>query len=107
GQISEAYANAAQEHGAELLLGWKVTALRQPASAHEPWTVGIQRGDEVRTITGDHVWSTIPISILARISDPPPPAEVLDAAAAIDYRAMILVYLELDVDRFTEYDAHY
>lgn len=107
GQISEAYAEAAQSNGAELLLGWKVTALRQPASAHEPWTVGIQRGDEARTITGDYVWSTIPISILARISDPSAPADVLDAAAAIDYRAMILVYLELDVDRFTEYDAHY
>jgi protoporphyrinogen oxidase len=39
--------------------------------------------------------------------EPAPPAECLAAAEAIDYRAMILVYLVLGVDRYTEFDAHY
>jgi hypothetical protein len=39
--------------------------------------------------------------------EPSPGESVLAAASALDYRAMLLIYLELPVDRFTEYDAHY
>lgn len=38
---------------------------------------------------------------------PDTPAPVLEAARQISYRAMLLVYLVLDADQFTEYDAHY
>jgi protoporphyrinogen oxidase len=55
----------------------------------------------------DAVWSTLPISLLVRLMDPPPPQEVLDAANAISFRGMILIYLALDTPQFTEYDAHY
>ena len=58
------------------------------------------------TLEADHVWSTIPVTALARLLVPAPPAEPLPAAA-LDFRAMILIYLVLDQDRFSEYDAHY
>jgi protoporphyrinogen oxidase len=106
GQISEAYANAARDAGAELMLGWTVTAVERRASG-SGWIVTAQRGDERRTLDADHVWSTLPISLLARLVSPAPPPEVREASGGIAYRAMLLVYLELDVDRFTEYDAHY
>ena len=38
---------------------------------------------------------------------PAAPDAVLAAASTLEYRAMLLVYLTLPVDRFTEYDAHY
>jgi protoporphyrinogen oxidase len=38
---------------------------------------------------------------------PTAPEPILDAARRIEYRAMILVYLVVEQDRFTEYDAHY
>lgn len=38
---------------------------------------------------------------------PAAPDEVLNAASKIEYRAMVLVYLELDLDQFTATDAHY
>src|SRR5262249_55831762 len=38
---------------------------------------------------------------------PAPPAEYLHAADRMDYRAMILIYLVLEQDQFSEYDAHY
>jgi protoporphyrinogen oxidase len=41
------------------------------------------------------------------MSDPQPPSTVLDAAARLKSRSMVLVYLVLDVDRYTEFDAHY
>jgi len=37
---------------------------------------------------------------------PPSPAE-LEAASRLEFRAMLLVYLVLDVDRYTAFDAHY
>jgi protoporphyrinogen oxidase len=47
------------------------------------------------------------MTVLARLLDPPPPAGYLAAAARLEFRAMILIYLVVEQDRFTEYDAHY
>jgi protoporphyrinogen oxidase len=108
GQITEAYAEAARKQGAELALGWGVTAIEPVGgSGKAGWCLTAERDGERRTISADQVWSTIPITLLARMMQPPPPAEVVKAAGAIDYRAMILVYLALDVNQFTDYDAHY
>jgi protoporphyrinogen oxidase len=41
------------------------------------------------------------------VSAPAVPATVKEASTQIDYRAMLLVYLQVDVDHFTEFDAHY
>ena len=108
GQISEGYADAARRNGAELMLGWKVTGVERASGAGDRWVVEASRGAETRRIEADFVWSTLPISLLARLVRPAAPREVLDAAGGIDYRSMMLVYLHLDVDRFTDfYDAHY
>lgn len=107
GQISETYAEAAQATGAELLLGWTVTRLERPARAAEPWRVVVERGGETRTLRADYVWSTVPVSLLARLVSPAAPVEVGEAAGRIEFRAMLLVYLQLAVGRFSEYDAHY
>jgi len=53
------------------------------------------------------VWSTIPVSALVEALQPAPPEAILEAARGIEFRAMILVYLVLEHDRFSEYDAHY
>jgi protoporphyrinogen oxidase len=108
GQITEAYAEAAQKLGAELMLGWSVAGLKPVAGKGEDgWLVELKRDGERRELQADYVWSTLPINLLARMISPPPPEEVKRAAQALDYRSMLLVYLELDVDQFTEYDAHY
>ncbi len=104
GRITEAYADAARQAGAELLLGTEAKRLER---AGNRWALTVRTGDAERTLEADFVWSTLPITILARIVQPPPPAAVAAAAAAIRYRSMILVYLTLGVGRFTDYDAHY
>ena len=71
------------------------------------WKVIAQKGEAQRAIEADHVWSTIPITIVAQMVDPPVPSEVLRAVQEIKYRAMLLVYLQLDVDQFSSTDAHY
>ena len=58
-------------------------------------------------LEASHVWSTIPNSILARILEPEAPGEVQRAAASLELRSMILIYLVLETGQFSEYDAHY
>jgi protoporphyrinogen oxidase len=107
GQISEAYAAAAEAAGAELCLGSRVVGLHAPGEGSPRWAVEVEREGQTRRLEADYVWSTIPIPTVARMIRPAAPEGVLAAAAEIEYRAMILVYLELDVDRFTPTDAHY
>ena len=107
GAISEAYAGEAAKRGAQLHLGWRIEEVERPSAPGERWRIRARRGEDRRSLEGDHVWSTIPIPLLARILSPPPPESVLRASTEVDYRAMVLVYLTLPVDRFTEFDAHY
>lgn len=105
GQISEAFQTAARDAGADFQFGASVRSvtLRQ-AGPHE---VHFEQDGQVRCLPADHVWSTIPITNLARCVSPAAPAEYLTATEKIEYRAMILVYLVLEQPQFTEYDAHY
>lgn len=104
GQIAAAYADAAVGAGARLEVGAKVTSItRRPAGG---WRVVAERKEERSEYEGDLLWSTIPITTLAHSLEGSP-AAVRDACRGICYRAMLLVYLELDMQQFTEYDAHY
>jgi protoporphyrinogen oxidase len=84
-----------------------MTRVESADGAGAPWRVTAESGDRSETFEADHVWSTIPVTVLARSLDPAPPAEVLEAAGRIGYRSMILIYARLGVDQFTEFDAHY
>jgi protoporphyrinogen oxidase len=106
GQISEALAAAAARAGATLLCERRVTAL-EPLQGAAAWRVSVEAGAGAETLEADHVWSTLPIALLPRLLRPQPPADVCHAAAAIRYRAMLLVYVRLPVERFSEFDAHY
>jgi len=107
GQISDAYSQAAVEYGANLVLSEPVVNLEAPGQPDGQWTVVTQREHGQRSFHADKVWSTIPISSLAQLILPAAPAEVLEATETLRYRAMILVYLQVPVDRFSEFDAHY
>jgi protoporphyrinogen oxidase len=105
GRITQAYADAARAAGADIRLGHRVRRIA-PRSGTAGWMVEADGPDGPVRVEGDYLWSTIPITVLARAMAGAPP-QVLKAAERIRYRAMLLVYLALDVDQFTEYDAHY
>ena len=107
GQISEAFGKAAREHGAEMLRGWSCSRLSRPQSEGRWKVEAVDAQGTQRSIEADYVWSTIPVTLAARMIAPRAPAEVLEAAVQTEYRAMVLVYLELAVDRFSSTDAHY
>ena len=62
---------------------------------------------ELQTIAVQHIWSTIPVTLLARLVESPPPEDVVSAARSLRFRGMLLIYLVLDTQQFTPFDAHY
>jgi len=84
-----------------------MTAVEAPRATNDPWRVTAESAGRSETFEADHLWSTLPISLLARSLKSGVPSEVLAAAGDISYRSMVLIYLQLPVARFTEYDAHY
>jgi protoporphyrinogen oxidase len=105
GQICEAYYKTACQAGADFHLNASVQSVEIKSNGLT--TVCYEQDGQSRSVTANYVWSTIPITMLASCVKPGPPSEYLQAAQSIDYRAMILIYLALEQDQFTEYDAHY
>jgi protoporphyrinogen oxidase len=101
GQIAEALAEAAVAAGVELRLRTTVDLVEPSGDAVEVSADG-WRG------TAGHLFSTVPLPVLARICVPGPAPEVLAAAGRLRFRAMVLVYLVHEGTRpWTGYDAHY
>jgi protoporphyrinogen oxidase len=97
GQIAEALAEAATAAGADIRLGAEV---RKVSGA----TVTTAGGEQV---TGGHLLSTVPLPVLARLSQPGPPDGVLEDAGRLRFRAMVLAYVVHDGRPWTQFDAHY
>lgn len=98
GQISQALASAALADGAQL---WATTVHKIHLGT--PHRIEVQRAGVSQTIEADYVWSTIPITTLARLVNPAAPPEVIEAGRNIKFRAMILIYLVIGQSQFTEF----
>jgi protoporphyrinogen oxidase len=105
GAISEAYGCAASRAGATIMLGSTVSGIETEAGRAVAVRVQSAQGED--RFPAQHILSTIPLSVLVKQIIPAAPANVLAAAGALRFRAMILIYLVLETERFTEYDAHY
>jgi protoporphyrinogen oxidase len=105
GQISERLCEAAVAAGARVLLETAVQGV-ELAGPHDH-RVSTQSPQGPQAFVGRHLWSTIPLTTLARIFKPAPPDDVVAASTRLELRAMVLVYLVLRTDQFTEFDAHY
>jgi len=105
GQISEAFYNAAQKAGAQIHMQARVESLEMHGNAVSG--VRFRKGNDVHHIETSRVFSTIPVNVLARCASPQAAGDVREAAEKIKFRGMVLVYLVLDQDQFTEFDAHY
>src|SRR5690606_32089118 len=107
GRICEAYSDAAARIGARYHLNSRVTRLVRPVRTGGTWALQVDQNGRQWSLQADYVWSTIPISLLARMLEPAASTDVVLAAESLEFRAMLLIYLQLPVHRFTEFDAHY
>lgn len=105
GQICEALYSASEKLGVKFFLGAKIDSIK--SEDNYIVSVGFEKDGQAISKQADHLWSTIPIPELLNYLTPPPPSVVLRAATNLDCRAMILTYLVLDQNQFSEYDAHY
>ena len=105
GQLSECLAEAAQKAGTEIVFGARVTSIERQGNSIT--AVRYQKEGKEHVLQTQHVWSTLPVTLLVRLMRPEAPPDVLEAANSLSYRGMVLVYLVLEQDRFSGFDAYY
>jgi protoporphyrinogen oxidase len=105
GQISERLEQAAKDEGAILQLDSEIESIQ--VSEQHTFEISYKQKGKMAAYRPDYLWSTIPITDLVQYIEPAPPASVMRAANETNFRSMILIYLLLEQDRFSEYDAHY
>lgn len=104
GQICEAYAKEAESAGVSIMLNSEITSVT--LGQGKPVVNLVKDGVET-TIEAEQVFSTIPLTTLVKLINPAPPQPVTEAVSRLEFRSMVLVYLELEQAQFTEFDAHY
>jgi len=105
GQISEAMYDSARQNGADFTFKTEITRIKRDGNLCT--AVYVKDGDGETKLASDLILSTVPLTTLVALLDPPPPPEVIEAAKSIRFRSMVLIYLVLETDQFTEFDAHY
>ena len=105
GQISDALRAAAESAGASVQLNANVTAV--VTESNRVKHVEVETDGKGRVYPATYVLSTIPLTVLARLVQAPGSAPPAVATQSLKLRAMVLVYLSLDIEQFTEFDAHY
>jgi len=105
GQFSECLYEAAKAAGADFRFGAAFKAIERDDNGVK--AVRYELAGKEHVIPAQNVWSTIPISLLVRGMCPEAPPQVLSAASNVASRGMILIYLVLDQDRFSNFDAYY
>ncbi|HEV2343974.1 MAG TPA: FAD-dependent oxidoreductase [Actinocrinis sp.] len=122
GQLSEALADAALTSGARLRLGAVVErldvgesdiAVRLGRSEHHiaaaergGWS-GFDHWEASGWLRAKHVFSTLPLPLLARMTSPGAPYEAVEASGNLRFRAIVLVYAVHRGSRWTKHDVHY
>jgi protoporphyrinogen oxidase len=91
GMMWQAFKTRIEERGGRVTLGATVARIRRAGSAITSIVLATPAGEEV--VHGTHFISSMPVSELIAKLDPPPPAEVVDAARGLRYRGFLTVGL--------------
>lgn len=105
GEISQKLADAARDCGATIELGARVEGVE--IVDNRARALSIRKGDAIESRSFDAIWSTLPLPQIVAGAGADAPEAVRNAARSIRFRGMILVYLVLETDQYTEFDAHY
>ena len=93
GRFSERMADAITTMGNGIRLGCRVETVHRDGNRVTGISVATENGTEV--VSGEHYISSIPLTVLAKIMDPPAPPEVLKAAESLTFRNIITVNILL------------
>jgi protoporphyrinogen oxidase len=98
GQIANAMAE--QLSPGRLLYQHRVVGLE--TQGDRVLAVGVKAREEIQRVSPEVVINTLPITMLVRMMNPLPPPEVLDAAAKLRFRDVVLVALFLDQESVSD-----
>lgn len=99
GRISDRLRDEIEKSGA-VHTGAKIVRISHDSSRIESITVGDQ--DRRFTVPAEEYISTIPLTALVNMLSPPPPAPVLEAAAKLRFRDLVIVAIMVDRERVTD-----
>lgn len=105
GQITGSLFKAAAEKGVEFHLGAKIKSLE--LDGKKVSLVSFKKKGQLIDLRTDYVWSTLSIPDLVKYLEPSVPPDVIESSKNIEYRSMVIIYVLLEQERFSEYDAHY
>lgn len=94
GMMWQRFQEVIEARGGQVRLNSEVTGLKRENGRIA--SVTCTDGDKMMAVSVDHLISSMPVSRLVALLDPKAPAEVLDAAQGLTYRAFILVGLIVD-----------
>ena len=101
GRLSERMAEGIVAAGNEVRLNSGVTKVLREGD-HITGVVTTNAAGNESTITGANFVSSIPLTVLGQIMEPPAPTEVIAAAKSLVFRNVITVNLMLDRERMTD-----
>jgi protoporphyrinogen oxidase len=105
GQMADALRERLTNRGVTFNLGAEVTGL----SRDNGKITGVELtgpGGKI-TLSPDWVFSSLAVTEVVDLFNPPLPDDVLQAASSLGFRGMVLVYLEMDIPQHSPWDAHY
>ena len=105
GQISQSLLEAAKKAGVAFHPDTRIKSIQMIGKIIK--AVYCEQDGKLVSYPADYVWSTIPLPDLMRYLELSSPPSVVQASKKINYRAMILIYLVLEQEQFSKYDAHY
>lgn len=105
GQISNALYNEAKKNGANFIFNATVKKVNTENGAANSVVYNTEKGEVERP--ADYIWSTLPLTGMVRGIRPKADEKIITAANRISFRSMVLIYLFVEANRFTEFDAHY
>ncbi|MGH9172920.1 MAG: FAD-dependent oxidoreductase, partial [Vicinamibacterales bacterium] len=99
GQIAEGMAAKATAAGANLLTGARISAVEHDGTAIR--AIEYLKDGQAHRQECDACVSSLPLPLLVQLLRPAAPAEVLEAARSLQFRAMIFLFLEIDKPKVT------
>ena len=93
GRFSERMADSIERTGNEIRLGAGVERVHRQGNHVTAITISTEEGSE--RVEAEHFISSIPLTLLAQIMDPPAPPDVIEAAKSLTFRNVITVNLML------------
>ncbi len=103
GQLADTLAQECKKRGVKIQTATQVTALHSKGNRlHQ-----INTNAGKQSSNTDLVFSTLPIPVLLELLVPRIGSPIQQTVDSLRYRSLIMLYLILDTEQFTPFDAHY